>query len=165
MISIDPPLFSVQLVDSYLYRVSLERGEATDQEKGKPTLAVTLPDQVGLSEDGSRFATVLQAQIRFPYNDDRAIAKLTCSVAGVFQSKSPLARDAMQAFAQKEGVLLLYPYLRASVGQIWRMTGLTAPPLPTLDVLSIVASIDKAVEEGRAKQPRKPRRRKAATSS
>lgn len=93
------------------------------------------------------------------------MADLRCSVAGIFRIDEP---DAIYhgRFSSRESVVLIYPYLRASVGQVWRMSGIQVPPMPTLDTLSLLSAIDSAPGETPpdvnqpAPRPRKRRRSK-----
>lgn len=68
-------------------------------------------------------------------------ADLRCSVGGVFRAEPPDAA-VMGRFGVREAVVLIYPYLRASVGQIWRISGTQMPPLPTLDTVILLSVLD-----------------------
>ncbi len=148
MTAIDASLAPVQLVDAYLYDVALTRSPASDPGLDGPTLAVALREDLHAEPDGHRFAAVIEADVTLPYNDGRAVARLKCAVSGMFASETELPVEEMERFVRTAGVVILYPYLRSTTGQIWRMTGLAAPPLPTLDVLATMSSLEENASEG-----------------
>lgn len=167
-VTIEPVAGRVQLVDAYLHEVTLERKGVS--ESPEPSLFVTQSqvEWIGGS-DRTRFAILLQADLVWPFNDGRAVGNLSVTVAGIFAVSDEMTDEAVGAFAGREGLVLVYPYLRSMVGQLWRLTGIPAPPIPTMDVLGTVAAMDQAerepIEAGRrelAKPKARRRRSKAA---
>lgn len=93
------------------------------------------------------------------YNDGKAIASLTASITAIFRFVGPAEVD-VGAFAVREAVVLAYPYLRATVGELWRLTSIPAAPLPTLDTLETVSVLDEAFAGLKGEsEPPTPRRR------
>jgi len=165
---IDLPAGGVQMVDSYLHGVHLERRDRTEADPPGPTLVVGLAGQTDPEGQPATFAVILEAHIVAPFNEGQAIAELRCSVVGIFSVQQPEALD-LGRFTSRESVVLIYPYLRASVGQIWRMSGIPMPPIPTLDTLSLLSVIDGHAGASGAPETsaaaESPRRRSRAKSS
>lgn len=165
---IELPAGGVQMVDAYLHGVHLERRDRVEGDPPGPTLVVGLAGQTDPEGQPPTFAVILEAQIVAPFNDGRAIAELRCSVVGIFSVLQPETLD-LGRFTSRESVVLIYPYLRASVGQIWRMSGIPMPPIPTLDTLSLLQTIDGTEGEPAAPRPdpasEPPRRRARAKST
>ena len=135
------PLSGVQMLDAYVHEVHLERRDRVDGDPPGLALEVGIAGQTQPGGESSVFAVILQAHVVAPFNEDRATADLRCSVTGVFRIDDPSAVD-QGRFSSREAVVLIYPYLRASVGQVWRMSGITVPPMPTLDTVALLAAID-----------------------
>ncbi len=128
--------FSVQLVEAYLYEAQIVRRSRTAVDADEPSLNAG-PRSFSHDETNSRLVVLLGAEIKFPFSGDRtAIAEVTCSVFGVFSYSGKPQEQVLQAFPGREGLIILWPYLRAYVAQIAGMTGLHLPPVPTLDVLA-----------------------------
>lgn len=137
------PLSGVQMLDAYVHEMHLERRDRVAGDPPGLALEVSIAGQTEPDGGSSVFAVILQAHVLAPFNEDRATADLRCSVTGIFRVDDPSAVD-QGRFSSREAVVLIYPYLRASVGQVWRMTGITIPPMPTLDTVALLAAIDAA---------------------
>lgn len=172
-LSIDlPEARQFKLVDAYTYEIQLSRrGHEAGDPIDRPGLAVGVVGRSPTLTD-DRHVVIISAEVRAPYNDNKAMAMLNCSVAGVFQITDP-ALD-LDVFTTREAVVLIYPYLRSTVGQIWRLAALTFPPLPVLDLLQTIQVLDETLAERlratkaesepqQAAAPAKRRRAKAAT--
>ncbi len=130
------PLFSTQLRDAYLFEASIKRREKQPEDASAPTLNATLdPPRPG--SDANSFSQMLRVAIGVPFNEGAALLELSCTYDGVFASSTtPLTQAEIDAMASRTTMVLLWPYLRAGVAELGRMTGIPVPPLPTLDVLS-----------------------------
>jgi hypothetical protein len=80
-------------------------------------------------------------------------AVVTCGIEGQFVSEEPLPDDAFERFREREAFVLLWPYIRAAVGEITRMLGVLVPPLPTVDVRSILGDSALGGEEEHGNDP------------
>jgi hypothetical protein len=133
------PLFPVGLVDAYLYETSVRRiNRRSKAKEARPTLDTTVLGHT-VENDGRDLAVLLQGEVRMPYREIKEIV-IRCSVLGQFRSGSPVSGAQVEAFANRDAIVLLYPYLRAMTGEIGRMTGLPVPPLPTMDVTQFIAT-------------------------
>lgn len=132
------PQYSVQLANAYMYEAELKRLGRPESAPDQPSLDVSV---IGHQIDASahEIHVVIQAKVDFPFQEGAALAQVTCSVLGQFRSHAQLEPLFAEAFAQREAVLLLYPYLRSAVGELARMSFLEFPPLPTIDVLAMIA--------------------------
>lgn len=165
-ITFDSVAAPVQLVDSYLHEAEIRRESPKPEDEEGPTLGVLLHEPTWIGDDHRRFGLLLEAQVNFPFNERRAVARLTCGVLGIFASPDELSMEDVAEWSQVSGIVLLYPYLRATVGQLWRMTGLNVPPLPTIDVLKTVqlvtADRSEAVAAARPARKKRSRARRVA---
>jgi preprotein translocase subunit SecB len=131
------PLYGVQLADVYLYELGVTRRVRTDSDPIEPTLDVSIQGQT-LDESGTSLQLILRATIEFPFRDSEALANIACSAFGQFLSEARLEEGRAVQFAQREGLALMYPYLRSMVGVVTRLMALPAAPLPVLDVQQLV---------------------------
>jgi len=136
-----PPGFPIQLRQAYLYEARVTRRARQKGDSRNPTLdaeiAGTAPDPAG-----GAFSVVLGANVTMPFGARPLLgmAEFSCSVIGRFEHPEPLPDDLRERFCQKEALILLWPYLRASLSELTRMAELPLPPLPTLDVARVVAA-------------------------
>lgn len=148
---------AIQLVDAYLYEARLERA-GPDPDIGAPTFDIADARVLRHDEDEGGFSVVLEGRVRFPFNDNRAMASLDASVGGNFQSPETLSDEDIEAFARTSAIVILYPYLRSIFGQLWRSTGIEAPPLPTIDAQALLHALQEEAEETEQAK-RKPAKR------
>lgn len=128
--------FTVQLLQAYVYEVHVTRRERREGDADEPSLNAG-PRTFNHSESDRRLVVLLAGQIAFPFSDGlNAVAEIDCSVFGTFSYDGQPTEEQLRAFPQREGTVILWPYLRACVAQIAGMTGLQLPPVPTLDVLA-----------------------------
>jgi preprotein translocase subunit SecB len=136
-----PPAFPIQLRQAYVYEAQLKRRARQRGDSRNPTLDAQI---VGSSPDpaGNAFNVVLGATVRMPFGARPVLglAEFSCSVIGRFEHSEPVPDDFKERFCQKEALILLWPYLRASMAELTRMAELPIPPLPTLDVSRVVAA-------------------------
>ena len=145
------PASPAQLVDSYVYDITLRRRDIVVGDSGKfPALNVRVREVSSPGKD--LVAVILEAQAEGVYNDDKAVAELTLSIAAVFRILDPESVD-IGVFPFREAILMAYPYLRSSVGQVWRLSALQFPPLPTLDTLGSIDVIQQAIDQRPSAQP------------
>lgn len=142
---VELPAADVQLVDAYLHETTLARHDASEVEQAleHPTLEVGLKSITTNPETPHVFVAMFEILMVAPYNEARAIAELRVSAAAIFHIGSPEATD-LPTFATREALLIAYPYLRAMVGQLWRMSGIDMPPIPTLNTLGAIGVMDAA---------------------
>lgn len=161
--TVEPVANPVQLVDAYLHEVTIARQGGLDAPP-KPSLFVTQSQVEWLgNSERTRFAILLQADVVWPFNDGRAAGNMSTTVAGIFAVAGPMTDEEVAGFAGREGLMLVYPYLRSMVGQLWRLTGIPAPPIPTLDVLGTAAAMAQASLDAEAQpepDPPKPKARR-----
>jgi hypothetical protein len=99
---------------------------------------------------------------------DQAVT-VHCVVIGLFSHGEEVSPSLLRRFQHHEAMVLLWPYLRAAVGEIGHMMDLGLPPLPTLDVLKVLQATEQADEDGSpptplpTASPTKSRRRPKST--
>lgn len=151
------PLYGVQLVDAYLLGSQVSRRSKREGDDEGPTLEASIgPSQV--SDDHKTLDASLGVKVAVPYREAQAYLEIECMLTGRFVSTEERADAFWEAFAGREALAVLWPYVRASVGELGRMTGLRVPLLPTLDVKAIAPSSPPA-----AKAPAKRRRARSAS--
>jgi preprotein translocase subunit SecB len=161
-------LFPIQLRDVYLFELKTSRAETTKDSPKGPTLSPQVRRHE-LSENGRKLTVWLGATVQLPFRDGEAIATIECVSAGVFTAADALDAGPAQAFAAREGLVLLWPYLRAYIAQASTMMQLPFPPLPTLDVTRLAELAARAAQatsdRPAASQPTTPAPRKRASRS
>jgi preprotein translocase subunit SecB len=157
------PADAYQLVDAYIWAASLTRRDHLPGDPvGPANLALGVLDRKRAGDHPDRHIVLVQAQLVAPFNENRATAELTCTTAGVFEIPDESLVD-LDAFTVREAVILIYPYLRSHVGQLWRAAAIPIHPLPTLDVVATLAALDQGVAE--VKRARRAARPPAAKDS
>jgi preprotein translocase subunit SecB len=136
-----PPGFPIQLRQAYVYEARISRRARQKGDSRNPTLDAQIQ---GAAPDpaGGAFNVVLGADVTMPFGTRPlpGLAEFSCSVIGRFEHPEPLPEDFRERFCEKEALVLLWPYLRASLSELTRMAELPIPPLPTLDVSRVVAA-------------------------
>lgn len=134
------PGFSVQLREAFVYELSITRRERVDTDTREASLQAG-PGAHSRDDANHRFSLLVGGDIQFPYGDGTsAIAEVKCAVLGVFAYVGEPNEDLLAVFPAREGLIILWPYLRAAVAQVAGMTGLQLPPVPTLDVMATLAT-------------------------
>lgn len=132
------PQYRIRLAEAYLYEARVRRSaRRRPASSAKPTLKTSLAEW-SVEDDGHTILVTIDAEVRMPYRGGASDLVLNASTLGQFRSPDAIEEDAAAAFAGSEAVVLLFPYLRAMVGEIGRLTGLGVPPLPTLDVVEFL---------------------------
>ena len=159
------PLYGVQLVELDPLDARLLRREKRERDPDGPTLEASLGGWHA-DEDQKTVDVIVAVKTLVPYRDGDYYLELDCSVNGRFVSAEARLPVFWDAFAGREALAVLWPYLRAAAGELGRMTGLPVPVLPTLDVGAIVPVAKAEAEpagKGRVTQPgRRPRRTHAS---
>ncbi len=157
-------LYSIQMETAYLYELHVTREPGT----GTPEGPVLEPSVVGhnLSPDGLTLSVLLRAKAGMTFREDVA-AIIDCTMLGVFRSTQPIDPAAAAEFSIREGLVLLWPYLRATIADIATRLQLAFPLLPTLDVQQLLQLFKQAVEkaEQTASKPKSRSRRKSTVVS
>jgi preprotein translocase subunit SecB len=142
--STDLPRFSTQLLDAYLYEANVSRRERKPEDDSQPTLNANInaPEP---NPDSTSFSQLIGVTVVVPFRDGSAILEIRCTYNGVFGSSSgPMSADQIKVIAERTTTVLLWPYLRAGVAEIGRMTAVPIPQIPTLDVANFLAESGKA---------------------
>lgn len=140
-----PPGFSIQLEDVFLHELRGWRREPEPDEPSEPRIDAA-PVGAFIQEDRRGFSVRWRATIRYPAAPDEVV-EVSCTVEGRFASPSDIDEDLYELFKARESFILLWPYLRASAGEVGRMMAVRLPPLPIVDVRSFLAAIDDAARE------------------
>ena len=133
----DVPQFGVELRQAFVYELGVSRRARTEADDDKPSLGVG-PQAFSHDSDKNTLTVLIGGEIRFPFGEDAvAMADVKCSVFGVFSYHGQMDPEVLRVFPTREGLIILWPYLRSGIAQIAGMTGLQLPPLPTLDVVAL----------------------------
>lgn len=118
------PLAPIQLVDVYVYDVSVVRRQRVEGDPAEPTARTTVSGPV--PEEEGLWTGRISVDVALPFRPE-ALAEIKLSVAGLFSQKP-------QDPADTQMMWLLWPYTRAYVHEIGRMLGLPVPMLPMISV-------------------------------
>lgn len=147
------PSYDVQLADTYLLEAKLSRGPQIEGESvAGPTAQATisLPQY---HDENRRAEQVLSVKLSFPYRNGELVLTVECAVIGVFLSETAITAE---EFSPREAMAVLWPYVRATVGELTRMTGLPVPPIPTLDVVRMMTATSAPPAVARPARRRSP---------
>ena len=131
------PSFPLQLVDVRLKEVHAELVESEEDAEDLGS-KITVGTEGGPGQEGF-FATLrLDTRRRV---DDEEIVTLTVAVEGAFESvegSGAADEKAVQEFVEKDIIVLLWPYLREQVHSLTGRMRLRVPPLPVVDVRTLI---------------------------
>jgi preprotein translocase subunit SecB len=125
------PAFPFQLVDAYLRACQVQRRDALADDPELPTFVTHLETRGREDPPGLDADLTVTVTLRFR---PEASCVITATITGVFVKTGELRDVDEQRFRGADCAVLLWPYARAHVGELARMTGLQLPPLPTIDV-------------------------------
>ena len=123
--------FPFQLRDAYIQSCTLSRREALDTDPARPRFETSFRSET--AEDLPGFLAYLTVEVVFAFRPG-ATCTLSVCTTGVFKQAEAVPSETERQFIRDDCAVLLWPYARANVGEIFRMAGLQLPPLPTIDV-------------------------------
>lgn len=128
---VDLPFYPFQFVDAYLFDATVRRvPNAAEEADDQPTLHLSAVS-AHVQEDDRVLVATIGASVAVPFGSGNRL-EIACQTAGHFRSENPIEAATADSFLPTAFVLI-YPYLRAHVGELARMTALVVPPLPTID--------------------------------
>jgi preprotein translocase subunit SecB len=131
---------AIQLRNAYLYEIKVAR-EATDRrDASEPPLLDPKIRGWSFNEERTTFVVVLGAVIHHQFRPEAAV-DVDISVAGHFDSQTPIDEETARSFANVNALLLLWPYLRGYVGSIASATQLDLPTLPVIDIAALLQRV------------------------
>jgi preprotein translocase subunit SecB len=134
------PNFAFQLVDVYLHDCSITRREALDADPRQPTFETGLTSDDGaLGAPAGAFSAHLKVVINFRFRDE-AVITVAATTTGFFVREGSIDDQLVTRFKTLDCAVLLWPYARAHLGELGRMTNVGLPPLPTVDVRSLLTA-------------------------
>jgi preprotein translocase subunit SecB len=147
--SADPrlPQYPVQLVGARLYSAQLVRRKPVETDPEGPGLDFGVRAH-SVRQDLRGLSVLVGATVTVRVESE-IVAAIECAIDGTFNSDVELTDDFVAEFVNGGAKVILWPYLRAAVGEVARMAEVDAPPLPTLDVLNML-------EVAREPRPRLP---------
>ena len=131
------PSFPIQLVDVRLKEVHAKLVEIKGEIDERPSKVYTVGEQ---PPDSERFFGTLGLEARLVLSDDEML-ELSVTVEGAFKFASDSEQEeegAIEAFQERDLIPLLWPYLREQVHSITHRMRLGVPPLPLVDVRTLV---------------------------
>ncbi len=132
------PSFAFQLADAYLHSCTVKRRDALPDDPEQPTFATSL--ETHDREEGDGFIAQLSVAVAFRFRAE-ASCVIEMSTTGVFLKTGQIEAADEHQFRVADCAVILWPYARALVGELVRMTGLQLPPLPTVDVRQTLQSL------------------------
>ena len=155
--------FPIQMQDVYLYEVRVTR-TPEPIGPGGPTLEPSIVGH-GVQPDGRTLTLLLKVVAKAEFRPE-AFATIECTMMGVFVANAAIDPARAAAFSAREGIVLMWPYLRATMADLAARLQIPFPILPTLDVtqlLRILADQRKAPRDrSNVSKPRRPRNPAAA---
>jgi preprotein translocase subunit SecB len=129
--AVDVPSFPFQLRDAFLLSCSITRRASLPDDPERPRFATAIRTEDQADLEG--FLAHLTVETVFRFRDE-ATCELTACTTGVFLRTAPSEGDIEQRFRNADCAVILWPYARAVVAELVRMSGFKVPPLPTIDV-------------------------------
>lgn len=129
--------YPIQLTSAYVYESAVRRLNPRPEERAQ-TMDLGIR-AISVARGGTNFTVVLGGAITVPFRDT-AMLWIECAVAGEFVAERRTRKAALEAFASREGALILWPYLRAYFGNLGQLTGIGIPPIPIVDVLKMLGA-------------------------
>ena len=126
--------YPIQLADAFCVRSSSERRARREDDPRQSRLSISL-SRTTPPDGAHEFNARIRVEGVVPI-DDNEIAEVGLTVQGVFRSEQPLSADALEAFAARTPLVMLWPYARGYFSDLGRMMGVALPPLPTLDAMT-----------------------------
>lgn len=129
--SVELPIYPFQFADAYLFDAAVKRvPNVAEGEGDQPTLQLSAVS-AHVQEDSRVLVATIGASVAVPFGSGNRL-EIACQTSGHFRSERPIEPDVADSFLPTAFVLI-YPYLRAHVSELARMTALAVPPLPTID--------------------------------
>jgi preprotein translocase subunit SecB len=129
--SVELPIYPFQFADAYLLDAAVKRvPKVAEGEGDQPTLQLSAVS-AHVQEDRRVLVATIGASVSVPFGSGNRL-EIACQTSGHFRSENPIEPAMADSFLPTAFVLI-YPYLRAHVSELARMTALAVPPLPTID--------------------------------
>lgn len=131
------PLFPIQLRDVRLKEIHAEVGELEEDGQEAATRVSSTVDE---NPDPDGFFATIQLDTCRQVGEGKVLT-LAVTVEGVFKAVGGLDefdQQVAQEFLERDILLLLWPYLREEVHSLTRRMRLSVPPLPVVDVRTLV---------------------------
>jgi preprotein translocase subunit SecB len=162
--SVHLPIYPLQFVDAYLFDAAVRRVPNVAGASDEPALHLSAVSAHVQEEDRVLVATI-GASVAVPYGSGNRL-EIACQTSGHFRSEGSIEAATADSFLPTAFVLI-YPYLRAHIGELARMTALAVPPLPTIDAEAarelVQGLVDRARGDARG-APKAPAGRKRRQS-
>ncbi len=132
------PFFPIQLTDVRLKEIHAEVVEATEEGEQEATTRVSSTVEENPDPEGF-FATLRLDTCRMAGEEE--VLTLAVTVEGAFEALGDLDeidQKIAQEFMERDIFLLLWPYLREQVHSLTRRMRLPVPPLPVVDLRTLV---------------------------
>lgn len=157
-----PKPFDVQLVGVSVYDIRTRRRRRRRADADRPIVESWLQPHEPVAADEGVFTVLAGADVRYAVSDQAVT--IHCAVVGLFRHEANVSEQLLARFQHRESLVLLWPYVRAAVGEIGHMMDLGLPPLPTLDVMALIESAEAGAAAQEVNEPARPRRRSAKAS-
>lgn len=132
------PFFPIQLIDVRLRAIHAEVAEAAEEGEQEATTKVSSTIEENPDPEGF-FATLRLDTCRMAGEEE--VLTLAVTIEGAFEAVGDLNdidQEVTEDFMERDILLLLWPYLREQVHSLTRRMRLPVPPLPVVDVRTLV---------------------------
>jgi len=133
------PTYVIQVSGVRVYEFTARRtpnGPDDPAGPGEPDIRLELLRD-WVAPDRKRFRVVYAIHLRHQYNRTQTL-NLDCSIEAGFTTTAPIGARRFSTFREREALVLLWPYLRATLSELTRLLEVRLPPLPMLDVRKVV---------------------------
>lgn len=154
--------YPIQLVAAYLHQATVRRSVL---EEGKPRDLTfnAFVRAVGPDRGGKKLAVIIGGRVTAPFGE-AALLTISCDVTGEFVAATRRRKADLEAFGNREAILILWPFLRAEIGGLAARTAIPVPPIPMVDVLEMIERRNALTATPEAAKPVRVRRQ-ATTAS
>lgn len=131
------PFFPIQLVDIRLKEIHAEVAEPVEDE---PEATTRVSSTVEETPDPEGFSATLRLDTCRMAGEEEVLT-LAVTVEGAFVAvgdSDEFDQEVAREFMERDILLLLWPYLREEVHTLTRRMRLPVPPLPVVDVRTLV---------------------------
>lgn len=132
------PFFPIQLTDVRLKEIHAEVAGAAEEDEQEATTRVSSTIEENPDPEGF-FATLRLDTCRTAGEEE--VLTLAVTIEGAFRAVGDLDeidQEIAEEFMERDILLLLWPYLREQVHSLTRRMRLPVPPLPVVDVHTLV---------------------------
>jgi len=144
----------IQFEGVYVHELHVTRTLVAEGETQEPLFEPSVKHHE-VSADRLSFLVLLNGRATYQYRAS-ASATVDCTILGEFRSTDPVTDEQAKEFAQRDALVLLWPYLRAEIGSAAKAMQVPFPPIPIINTADAIRLITERMSV--ARRPRKARK-------